>query len=175
MITNKHLYLLSFFTILTLNNANSQTYIEKSQSENVLIGEKLTPEVLSSFGITATVNPKNETISGNSIFLKQIGEMNLVEVNTKTQASEIKLTQNGDDNKININYLAKTAVTEIFQYGDNNLVKDYVNNPSENISLELTQDGDYLNFERQGVNELTKALKFRQTEASPSIIIRSFN
>jgi len=154
---------------------NSQTYAEKNEVEKVLSGEKLEPSILASFGITTTVNPRNSEISGNSVFLNQIGELNEVNISTNTRSSEINVTQNGNYNKTDLRYTAKTAISDILQNGDYNLIKDFVNDPEQDISLDLLQEGDYLNFERQGVNDLTKSLKFRQTEASPSIIIRSFN
>ena len=169
------IYLLLFFIFFTLKSMNSQTYAEKSEEEKVLSGETLDPTILASFGLTTTINPRNAEITGNSVFLRQIGELNEVNVLTNTQSSEINITQNGDYNKTDLRYSAKTAVSEIFQNGDYNKIQDFVNDPTQDISLDLLQEGDYLNFERQGVNELTKSLKFKQTQASPSIIIRSFN
>jgi hypothetical protein len=49
-----------------------------------------------------------------------------------------------------------------------------VNDPNADISLELEQNGDNY-FERNGVNEITKSLKFKQNEGSPDLIIRSSN
>ena len=43
------------------------------------------------------------------------------------------------------------------------------------ISLNLIQNGDNLKFDKFGSNSITKNIKFTQTEASPTIIIRSFN
>ena len=65
-------------------------------------------------------------------------------------------------------------MADLTQNGDNNLIKDYVYDSSEDIYLNLQQDGDNLTFDKFGSNELTKSLQFRQTEASPKIIIRSF-
>ena len=106
--------------------------------------------------------------------MRQIGDFNTTRIVTRTNASEINLLQNGDYNDTNLDYTANTAVAELVQNGNNNKIKDFVNNPNADISLDLVQDGDYLNFERDGVNELTKSLKFRQSEASPTVIVRSF-
>ncbi len=163
------------FLITTLVTINAQTYTEESEVENVLIGKKIDPNILASFGITTFINPKNTEISGNSVFLAQVGELNEVSIYTNTNSSEINIAQNGNFNKTDLNYTANTAVSELVQYGNYNLIRDFVNAPYEDISLNLIQDGNYLNFQREGVNQLTKSLKFRQTEASPSIIIRSFN
>tara|TARA_R100000655_G_scaffold96027_1_gene138295 strand:- start:209 stop:724 length:516 start_codon:yes stop_codon:yes gene_type:complete len=166
------LFILLLVSILPLK---SQTFTEEGEVQKVLKGEKMDPTILASFGITTDINPRNNEINGNSVFLSQIGELNEVNIFTNTRSSEIKISQNGDFNKTDLNYTANTVVTELVQFGNYNLIQDFVNDPREDISLDLIQDGDYLNFQREGVNELTKSLKFRQTEASPSIIIRSYN
>ena len=148
------------------NNANGD--------KNIIQGEKVSPEMLTNLGIMPTANPKNALIQGNSVYVRQIGDFNTARILTKTNASEINLLQNGNYNDTNLDYTANTAVADLIQNGNNNRIRDFVNNPDADISLDLIQDGNYLNFEREGVNELTKSLKFRQTEASPTIIVRSF-
>lgn len=148
------------------NNANGQ--------KNIIQGEQISPEMLTNLGIMTTPNPKNAIIQGNSVYIRQIGDFNTSRIATNTNASEINLLQNGDYNDTNLDYTANTAIANLIQNGNNNRIRDFANNPNADISLELTQEGSYLNFEREGVNELTKSLKFRQTEASPTIIVRSF-
>ena len=148
---------------------SGQTY-KPEENANV---EKISPEMLANLGIMTTPNPKNALIEGNSVYVRQIGDFNTTRIFTNTNASEINLLQNGDYNDTNLDYTANTAVADLIQNGNNNRIRDFVNNPNADISLDLTQNGSYLNFEREGVNELTKSLKFRQTEASPTIIVRS--
>lgn len=147
------------------NNANG--------SKNIIQGENVSPEMLTNFGIITTPNPKNALIQGNSVYVRQIGDFNTTNIVTNTNASEINLLQNGDYNDTNLDYTANTAVADLIQNGNNNRIRDFVNNPDADVSLDLIQTGSNLNFEREGVNELTKSLKFRQTEASPTIIVRS--
>lgn len=159
--------------------AVAQTYSGDKKNTNgdniVLQGQDVNPAMLASLGLLTAANPKNATLQGNSVFLRQVGDYNTASIFTNTSASEINLTQNGNSNDAQLNYTANTAVADLVQNGDFNKIKDYVNLPGADISLDLTQNGDGLNFQRQGVNDLTKSLKFRQTEGTPSLIIRSTN
>ncbi|CAM3446850.1 hypothetical protein [Aequorivita lipolytica] len=158
--------------------ASAQTYKENDDNtdgEQVVVqGQKISPEMLANLGIVGTPNPRNATVEGNSIFIRQIGDFNTASIRTATNASEINLFQNGNSNDTQLDYLANTAIADLVQNGNNNRIKDFVNAPNEDISLDLTQNGNNLNFERNGVNELTKSLRFKQTEASPTIIVRSY-
>lgn len=155
--------------------ATAQTYKDTETNEDkVISNEDVSRQVLSSLGIGTSQNVRNSTVQGNSVFLRQIGDFNTVSVNVQTNASEISLIQNGDSNDISLDYLANTAVTDLVQNGDNNRITDFVNDLNADVSLDLIQDGDNLNFERNGANNLTKSLQFKQTEASPTLIIRSY-
>ena len=131
--------------------------------------------LFSLIGISNQANTRNSTLQGNSVFIRQIGSLNKVAISVDTQASEIKLTQNGSFNQTNLDYTANTAYADLVQNGNYNSIVDYVNDSQADVSLELVQDGDNITFERFGVNNLTKSLKFKQTEASPTIIVRSYN
>lgn len=176
--TIKNLIFGILVSALFIPTVSGQTYKPEQNNtngdENIIQGEKVSPEMLANLGIMTTPNPKNVLIQGNSVYVRQIGDFNTTRIVTKTNASEINLLQNGDYNDTNLDYTANTAVADLIQNGNNNRIRDFVNNPDADISLDLIQDGSYLNFEREGVNELTKSLKFRQTEASPTIIVRSF-
>ena len=164
-------------SILMMPVVWSQTYNGEESTakgdEKVINVENMSPQFLENLGIMSSSNPKTTLIQGNSVYVQQIGSYNIADIKTRTGASEINLLQNGDYNDTNLDYTANTAVADLVQNGNNNKIKDFVNNPNADISLDLVQDGNYLNFERDGVNDLTKSLKFRQTEASPSIIVRS--
>jgi len=164
------IFVLAFF--LATGVALSQTYGPENDDPIVLEGENLTPLMLANLGIGNAPNPKNATIQGNSVSIRQIGEYNTTDIRTNTTASEINLLQNGNSNDAKLQYTAKTAVADLVQNGNNNRIVDFANNPNADISLDLEQNGDNY-FERNGVNEITKSLKFRQTEGSPDLIIRS--
>ncbi|MAB57741.1 MAG: hypothetical protein CL524_09385 [Aequorivita sp.] len=165
-------------SILMVTSVWGQTYNREESSTNinekVINVENMSPQFLENLGIISVPNPKNSQIEGNSVYVQQIGSYNITNIKTQTNASEINLIQEGDFNETNLDYTANTAVADLVQKGSNNRIKDFVNNPDVDISLDLIQEGNYLNFERQGVNELTKSLKFRQSEASPTVIVRSF-
>ena len=156
---------------------SGQTYSnEQDDSQGVAETNELSrASFLSTFGLSTSTRTLDSNQSGNSIFLTQIGELNKISVGVKAEASEINLSQNGNKNLTQLNYNVNTVFAEIAQNGNNNAVFDFINNPSSDIALELQQNGDNLNFERQGANALTESLRFIQTEASPNLIIRSNN
>jgi len=131
--------------------------------------------IFNALGIDNIPNPLNENLIGSQVFLQQIGDFNDVNISVSAAASDISVVQNGNLNNTFLNYQVQTVITDIIQNGDGNVLSDFVIDPQENISLEVQQQGNFLTFERFGSNELTKSLRFIQTEASPSIIVRSFN
>ncbi|MRT17076.1 hypothetical protein F3C99_08920 [Vitellibacter sp. q18] len=165
--------LLGLVIMLSTSLSWAQTY-GKDKSSIELNGENVTANVLANLGIVSGANPKNSLIQGNAVSIRQIGEFNTTDIQTSTVASEINLLQNGDANNTTLNYVANTAVADLVQNGNNNRIIDLVNDPNADISLELEQNGDNY-FERNGVNEITKSLKFKQNEGSPDLIIRSSN
>jgi len=163
-------------TLFVFQFAFSQTYSEKDTSNKEAVTEqRLTPTVLANLGFSTAPNPRSAIIQNNADFIRQIGDYNQAAIATNTEASEINLLQNGNYNNTTLDYTSKTAIANLLQNGDSNRIFDFANNPEADVSLDLIQNGNNLNFERNGVNEITKSLRFRQTEASPSIIIRSFN
>ncbi len=172
------LILLLFFSITV---CTSQNYSEDENNDNIeaeLEDNNLpinVPIVFNLLGIDNTTNSISDNINGNSVFLQQIGDFNNVNVAVIANSSDIGIVQNGNANNTFLDYQVNTVFTDILQNGNDNNIIDFVTNPQEDISLELQQQGNYLSFERYGSNNLTRSLKFTQTEASPTIIIRSFN
>ncbi|WP_442846412.1 hypothetical protein [Leeuwenhoekiella sp. H156] len=163
-------------SLLISKTGFAQTYKdERTDAKKVQDKEISNPALLMALGVDFNPNVAFQNIKGNSVFLTQIGEYNKVQIATRTENSEINLTQEGNFNSALLNYTARTAFADLVQNGDYNAIEDRVYKPGETISLELTQNGDYLNFKRENVNQLTKSMKFTQTNASPSLIIRSFN
>lgn len=165
---------------LSTSSMNAQTYSNEDTSEveeiNVDTNDAQISVLFQSLGIDNTANPKNNELLGSNIFLQQIGDFNTSTINVIADTSEINLLQNGTANDASLTYEAKSVFTEIQQNGnDNNVIDFAINNPLEDISLNLQQNGSNLNFERVGTNSLTRSMSFIQTAASPSLIIRSFN
>lgn len=170
---NKIIY---FFVILfSVAQVSGQTYSEEQETESeavTLNGTSVSEGMFSSF--FNTNNNQTTAVEGSSVFLTQIGEANKARVAVSAEASDINVLQNGNQNEVDLQYDVKTVAADLEQNGDNNYLLDYTIDPSQNISLDVTQNGDNLNFERFGTNELSKNIKFTQTAASPTIIIRSF-
>ncbi|MEZ7496287.1 hypothetical protein QO206_12370 [Leeuwenhoekiella aequorea] len=162
--------------LLVVTMTHAQTYTDNAEVTNgseILEEIELSPQVLANLGIGSVVNPRNATLQGNSVFLTQIGDYNVASVTVFAKASEISLTQRGDENFAGLDYDVKTVISDIKQEGNRNTVYDIVKNKNADISLELEQNGNDLNFQRLGSNSLTQSLQFKQTEASPSLVIRS--
>ncbi|WP_055435845.1 hypothetical protein [Lacinutrix algicola] len=171
--------LVCFFVLcfLVIQESFSQTYAadnDTSNSETVTLNNTDVSEVVFNSFFNTTPN-QNIPVQGSSVFLSQIGDDNLAKVRVSAQASDINIEQNGNDNDVNLTYKVKSVYADLQQNGDNNYILDYSINVNQDISLDLQQNGDNLNFERFGTNELSKNIKFKQTAASPTIIIRSFN
>lgn len=164
---------------INLSEINAQTYA--NDDENAVSGEEIVidnatvnPEVLTSLGFQETTD-RTTALQGNLVRVQQIGEGNFVNVATATQASDITINQEGNFNNIQLNYRTQSVFVDLYQKGNTNTVLDFVSDANATPQLELTQEGSNLSFERFGSNSLTESLKFKQTQASPSIIVRSYN
>ncbi|WP_028376241.1 hypothetical protein [Leeuwenhoekiella sp. MAR_2009_132] len=162
--------------MLSFQAISAQNYISNPNvEEKILEGSMLNQEALNLVGLFNDTNSRNTELNNNEIYIKQIGSYNLTNINITSKASDISVTQNGNANDVNLEYNVNTAISEIQQLGNRNSITDFVLDPSADISLDLIQNGNDLSFERQGVNDLTKSLKFRQNGFSQSLIVRSID
>lgn len=148
-----------------------QTYKDDDNSDTAIT----TLQELQALGIDNSPNPRSATLTGSSVFVRQIGEFNQANLNVSANASDINIQQNGDDNLADLEYQVNTAITNIQQNGNSNRIQDFVIDRTEDVSLDLVQEGNNMNFERSGSNALTRSLKFKQTTSYQTIIVRSFN
>ena len=167
-----------FIVLLSLAySITAQTYSDDSDTvENADLVENntiATTAALQSFGINNQKNNRSSSLQGNTIFLQQIGALNSTDIFITSKASELTINQNGSENNVTLGYNVKTAIVDISQEGFRNVAFDFVNDPTANISLELTQTGDNLFFQREGTNSIIESLQFNQTVASPSIIVKN--
>ncbi len=168
--------LLNSLLMLSFQAISAQNYISNPNvEEKILEGSMLNQEALNLVGLFNDTNSRNTELNNNEIYIKQIGSYNLTNINITSKASDISVTQNGNANDVNLEYNVNTAISEIQQLGNRNSITDFVLDPSADISLDLIQNGNDLSFERQGVNDLTKSLKFRQNGFSQSLIVRSID
>ncbi len=112
--------------------------------------------------------------TGNQIFLEQIGDDNSIGVHITSERRNINLIQNGNENYINLTSNVKSVSADVVQNGNNNFLMDDVFGVSQDISLQLKQNGDNLHFERHGSNSIGDNLKFEINGNSKAIIIRNF-
>lgn len=153
----------------------SQTYSsESSEASTTVNGQEFSQSQFASFFDT-TPNTRLEVIQSNSLVIEQVGSNNNVSAKVATRASDINVYQNGLNNNIGLTYKVDAVVATLEQNGNENTILDYVIDPTAKVSLELQQNGNNLTFDKFGTNNITKNIKFNQTEASPTIIIRSFN
>jgi len=175
----KHIAYVIALILCATNISLAQTYSDESttdiQEERVRLNEQLSPNTLIGLGIFNATNPRSAALNSRKVSLTQVGDFNTVSLQVSADASDIKLTQNGDSNFADLRYRVKTVISDLEQNGSFNQIRDFVNSPNADVSLLLKQDGDYLNFQREGVNNLTKSLKLTQSDGTPSLIIRSIN
>lgn len=144
-------------------------------AQNEPISTELTTEQLQQIEQVFQTESRRETTSNNNnVFIQQVGSGNTIFSNISSKSSRIELYQNGDNNSIKIDETSDDIQKFISQTGSDNSVIDFSNNPELSTKLELIQDGNQLIFERSGVNELTKSLKFKMTGNDRSILVRSF-
>jgi hypothetical protein len=172
-ITNRIILFQVVVLFFSIQVSLGQTYNEENNTGQETQEIESATNAFSFIGLNNQVNARNSAIQGNSVFLRQIGSLNQVSVVTATETSEINVLQNGDFNQVDLDYNVNSVYTDLVQNGNFNTIVDYVNDPQEDVSLQLVQDGDYKVFEREGVNSLTRSIKF--TQGTPTIIVRSFN
>ncbi len=134
-----------------------------------------TLQELQLLGIDNSPNPRSATLTGSSVFVRQIGDFNQANLKVSANATDINIRQNGDDNLTDLEYEVNTAIANLEQNGNSNRIKDFVVDRTEDVSLDLVQDGNNMSFERYGSNALTRSLKFTQNTSYQTIIVRSFN
>jgi len=113
--------------------------------------------------------------SGSTVFINQVGEGNIVNAQLRaSQSANSVFQQTGDFNTINSTLTARNIENNIIQKGSNNQVFDYINTPNKDVSLNLNQQGNDLNFERFGSNAIGDKLQFNMTGSFKTIIVRNF-
>ena len=112
---------------------------------------------------------------GSTVFINQIGEGNMVNAQLRaTNTANSTFHQNGDFNSINSSISARNIENTIIQNGTNNRILDYANSPNQDVSLNLNQQGNDLNFERFGSNSIGDQIQFNMTGSFKTIIVRNF-
>ncbi|WP_029268926.1 hypothetical protein [Flavobacterium sp. KJJ] len=105
------------------------------------------------------------------ILIQQIGDLNKVIANLKSNELKVAIDQNGDRNLLLLDKDAKSITQNIVQQGDNNKISDFTLYTNYNINMEMIQKGDNQNIQSIGTNSLSKNMKITQTGNGASIIL----
>lgn len=148
------------------------------------LGQNISSTVNGSFESPATYallqSRESETFSkhnyknSNNIFIQQVGNRNYISTNTELTESMLKFSQMGDDNSIDFLALSRSATGTIEQVGNNNRSFDFAISQDQEISRNLTQNGNQLHFENYGSNSIGNKLEFRMNGDFNSVIVRNF-
>ena len=163
MLVKKIIFLLSFglIPVLSFSQENKDLHIKTVHGVNL--------KSKHSTGNPSTAN------AGNTIFITQIGEDNYTNATVTSANASQNIIQFGSSNYSASHLNTKNLNATILQFGSGNYYSDYAINANETIDLELTQQGENLNFERFGVNSTTKNLKVKMKGTDRTVIVRSFN
>lgn len=131
-------------------------------------------EILMLQGINQLPLVDQGRINSNSIYIEQVGSYNKAYTDIKAVSSKVNLIQDGSQNGIALMISAKSFSGNITQNGNFNRVFDFVDAPSEDISLNLIQNGKEQHFERHGSNSIGDNLSFKMDKDYSSIIVRNF-
>jgi mRNA deadenylase 3'-5' endonuclease subunit Ccr4 len=105
------------------------------------------------------------------ILIQQIGDLNKVIANLKSNEVKVAINQNGDRNLLLLDKDAKSITQNIVQQGDNNKISDFTLYTNYNVNMEMVQKGDNQNIQNIGTNSLSKNMKITQTGNGASIIL----
>ena len=105
------------------------------------------------------------------ILIQQIGELNKVVANLKSNEVKVAVDQNGNSNLLLLDKDAKSIAQNIVQQGNNNKISDFTLYTNYNINMEMIQKGDNQNIQSIGTNSLSKNMKITQTGNGASIIL----
>ncbi|WP_029035191.1 hypothetical protein [Salinimicrobium terrae] len=160
------------FIILLTSASYSQGTSGMSEPRNVEKENFLLAMVQENFdlGKAALAQPS----TGHQVFIEQIGSYNVVEAKVVSEKNNLNINQHGNQNTILMEVMSKSTTGNITQTGHQNYSLDFANDPTQEINLDLTQNGNGHHFERYGSNSIGNNLKFEMTGESQTIIVRNF-
>lgn len=105
------------------------------------------------------------------IQIQQIGDLNKVYANLKSNETKLSVDQNGNYNQLFLDKNAKTITQNIVQQGDNNKISDFTLYTNYAVNMEMIQKGDNQNIQSIGTNSMSRNMKITQTGNGASIIL----
>lgn len=160
---------LLFFTTVFYAQEKEDNSTFKSYSSSVFNSKEKAMSLVSSMDKTN----KNELNSKNQagILIQQIGDLNKVIANLKSNQINIAVDQTGDRNTLLLDKNAKTIAQTIVQKGSDNKISDFTLYTNYNINMQMNQNGNNQNIQSIGTNSLSKNMKITQTGNGASIIL----
>lgn len=110
----------------------------------------------------------------NQVYIQQVGQQNFSDVNVRSEESSLNLSQNGSQNFVNLSVNVHKVYGNVIQSGDNNFYTESTYGPSQQVTLNLEQNGDNLYLERYGANSIGNKLNLKMTGDNKTIIVRNF-
>jgi len=107
----------------------------------------------------------------SGVQIQQIGDLNKVLANLKSNDTKVAVDQRGDRNELFLDKNAKTITQSIVQQGDNNKISDFTLRTNYNVNMEMIQKGDNQSIQNIGTNSMSKNMKITQTGNGASIIL----
>ncbi|SHL13982.1 hypothetical protein [Flavobacterium chilense] len=141
----------------------------KPYSSSVFNSKEKALSVVSSMNKKAQDDLNSKIQAG--IQIQQIGDLNKVVANLRSNETKVAVDQNGDRNELLLDKNAKTLTQRIIQQGDNNKISDFTLYTNYNVNMEMIQKGDNQNIQSIGTNSLSKNMKITQTGNGASIIL----
>lgn len=141
----------------------------KNYSSSVFNSKQVAFSLVSSMDKKAQ-NDLNQKIQ-SGINIQQIGDLNTVIANLKSNEIKVAVNQNGDSNQLFLDKKAKSITQNFVQQGDNNKISDFTLNTNYNVNMEMIQKGDNQNIQSIGTNSMSKNMKITQTGNGASIIL----
>lgn len=141
----------------------------KNYSSSVFNSKQVAFSLVSSMDKKAQ-NDLNQKIQ-SGINIQQIGDLNTVIANLKSNEIKVAVNQNGDSNQLFLDKKAKSITQNFVQQGDNNKISDFTLNTNYNVNMEMIQKGDNQNIQNIGTNSMSKNMKITQTGNGASIIL----
>ncbi len=165
---------LSLALLFTVVFASAQTYMGDNMP-NSLDSFHSQDSQLNYLSSQSSVNNELSPV-GNSLFITQTGDGNVINSNTVSQNSDIRLNQNGNDNNLDLKIRANTIVESVSQTGNGHNFVDYSTQGTNYHSGAVQQTGNNQNLSWYGNNSISEKLQVKmQGQLGQTVEVRNFN
>lgn len=138
-------------------------------SSSLFNSKENTLNVVSALDPATDNNVKSDIAAG--ILIQQIGDYNRFLGQIKSEDANISVLQNGSDNEVFLEKEAAFIRQRIIQEGKGNFLTDVSRFTTEDINMELIQQGDNQTLQSYGTNSISNDMTVRQSGNGASVII----